>query len=98
MKVGFSFGRCLRDIVIGKVDIEDVLVIICRTYMSNSEDLAFVVESYSNDQRRLFGLNYMISAFWLQLTYGIKENCTNLAFPEFHLERWKRSIFGWTFM
>jgi len=31
MKVGLSFSRCVRDIYEGKVDIEDVLVIISRT-------------------------------------------------------------------
>lgn len=31
MKVGLSFSRCVRDIVDGKVDIDDVLVVITRT-------------------------------------------------------------------
>ena len=31
MKIGLSYSRCVRDIVDGKVDIEDVLVIITRT-------------------------------------------------------------------
>ena len=31
MKVGLSYSRCVRDIVDGHVDIEDVLVIISRT-------------------------------------------------------------------
>ncbi len=31
MKIGLSFSRCVRDIVEGKVDIKDVLVIIART-------------------------------------------------------------------
>lgn len=31
MKIGLSFSRCIRDIVDGKVDIEDVLVVIART-------------------------------------------------------------------
>ena len=31
MKIGLSFSRCVRDIVDGKVDIDDVLVIIART-------------------------------------------------------------------
>ena len=31
MKIGFSFSRCVRDIVDGTVDINDVLVIISRT-------------------------------------------------------------------
>jgi hypothetical protein len=31
MKIGLSYSRCVRDIVDGLVDIEDVLVIIART-------------------------------------------------------------------
>jgi len=31
MKIGFSYSRCIRDIVDGVVDIKDVLVIIART-------------------------------------------------------------------
>lgn len=31
MKIGLSFSRCLRDIVDGIVDIDDVLIIISRT-------------------------------------------------------------------
>ena len=31
MKIGLSYSRCIRDIVEGKVDINDVLVIIART-------------------------------------------------------------------
>ena len=31
MKIGLSYSRCVRDIVDGKVDIRDVLVVIART-------------------------------------------------------------------
>lgn len=31
MKIGLSYSRCIRDIVDGKVDIRDVLVVISRT-------------------------------------------------------------------
>ena len=31
MKIGLSYSRCVRDIVEGKVDIRDVLVIVART-------------------------------------------------------------------
>jgi hypothetical protein len=31
MKIGLSYSRCVRDIVDGHVDIEDVLVVIART-------------------------------------------------------------------
>ena len=31
MKIGLSYSRCVRDIVDGKIDIQDVLVVITRT-------------------------------------------------------------------
>lgn len=38
MKIGLSFSRCVRDIVEGKVDIADVLIIIARTDFDPHDD------------------------------------------------------------
>lgn len=38
MKIGLSFSRCIRDIVDGKVDIDDVLVVIARTDFDPHDD------------------------------------------------------------
>ncbi len=38
MKIGLSYSRCIRDIVEGKVDIEDVLVIVARTDFDPHDD------------------------------------------------------------
>ena len=38
MKIGLSFSRCLRDIVEGTVDIDDVLVVIARTNFDPHND------------------------------------------------------------
>jgi hypothetical protein len=38
MKIGLSYSRCIRDIVDGIVDIEDVLVIISRTDFDPTND------------------------------------------------------------
>jgi len=38
MKVGLSFSRCVRDIVDGAVNIEDVLVVIARTNFDPHDD------------------------------------------------------------
>ena len=43
MKIGLSYSRCVRDIVDGKVDIEDVLIIISRTDFDPHDD-----EQWSN--------------------------------------------------
>lgn len=38
MKIGFSYSRCVRDIVDGQVDLEDVLIIISRTDFNPHDD------------------------------------------------------------
>lgn len=38
MKIGLSYSRCIRDIVDGAVDIEDVLVLITRTDFDPRDD------------------------------------------------------------
>ena len=39
MKIGLSYSRCVRDIVDGVVDIDDVLVIISRTNFDPHDDI-----------------------------------------------------------
>lgn len=38
MKIGLSYSRCVRDIVDGKVSIDDVLVIVARTDFDPNDD------------------------------------------------------------
>ena len=38
MKIGLSYSRCVRDIVDGKIDIDDVLVLITRTDFDPHDD------------------------------------------------------------
>jgi hypothetical protein len=38
MKVGLSYSRCVKDIVEGRVDINDVLIIISRTDFNPNDD------------------------------------------------------------
>lgn len=57
MKIGFSFGRCVRSIVLGEVDINDVLCIIARTYMPNERDVGAVIDEYLSRHQYLAGLN-----------------------------------------
>lgn len=38
MKVGFSLSRCIRDIYEGKVDFDDVLVIVARTNCDDTDE------------------------------------------------------------
>ena len=57
MKIGFSFGRCIRDIVKGEVDINDVLVIVARTRMPELEHVVTVISDYMYRDDYLLGLD-----------------------------------------
>lgn len=54
MKIGLSYSRCVRDIVEGKVDIEDVLVIIARTDFDprNDQQWKGIWEGYAGGSNR----------------------------------------------
>jgi hypothetical protein len=57
MKIGFSFGRCIRDIVKGEVDINDVLVIVARTRMPALDQVVTVIRDYMYRDDYLLGLD-----------------------------------------
>lgn len=46
MKIGFSLGRCVRDIVKGTVNIDDVAFVIAATAIHDEPQLANVIEQY----------------------------------------------------
>jgi len=58
MKIGFSFGRCIRDIVNGDVSINDVAFIITATNMHDREQMTNVLKVYMNEPHYLLGLDY----------------------------------------
>lgn len=49
MKIGFSFGRCIRDIVTDEVSIDDVVLIVARTKIPDEEQLIEVCNHYAYD-------------------------------------------------
>jgi hypothetical protein len=55
MKIGLSYSRCIRDIVDGKVDMQDVLIVIARTDFDpqNDEQWAGIWSGY----RESYGLS-----------------------------------------
>jgi hypothetical protein len=57
MKIGFSLGRCVRDIVRGDVDINDVAFIIAATNIREAEQLTNVVNDYMFRSDYLEGLD-----------------------------------------
>jgi hypothetical protein len=56
MKIGLSYSRCIRDIVDGVVDIDDVLVIIARTDFDphDDEQWSSIWQGYSGGGSRGF--------------------------------------------
>ena len=56
MKIGFSLGRCIRDIVTEKVAIDDVAFIIAATNIHDVAQLAWVVSDYMIRDDYLYGL------------------------------------------
>jgi len=52
MKIGLSYSRCVRDIVDGRVDIRDVLIIISRTDFDprNNDQWKGIWQSYGGGQ------------------------------------------------
>ncbi len=58
MKIGFSLGRCVRDIVKGDVSLDDVAFIITATMIDARPGLDDVIAVYTSDSRYLAGLDY----------------------------------------
>jgi hypothetical protein len=58
MKIGFSLGRCIRDIVSGDVSIDDVAFIITATAIHEREGLDKVIAVYHHEPRYLLGMEY----------------------------------------
>jgi hypothetical protein len=58
MKIGFSFGRCIRDIVQGDISIDDVAFIITATSIHTREQIDHVILVYMGESGYLLGLEY----------------------------------------
>lgn len=58
MKIGFSLGRCIRDIVNGEVSVDDVAFIITATNIKSAEQLDNVIAVYTGEPGYLLGLDY----------------------------------------
>jgi hypothetical protein len=57
MKIGFSLGRCVRDIVMGKINEDEVAFIITATCIREVEQLGPVIDDYMLRDDYLYGLN-----------------------------------------
>lgn len=58
MKIGFSLGRCVRDIVNGEVSIDDVAFLITATCIRDEDHVAQVIANYMDESTYLMGLDY----------------------------------------
>jgi len=58
MKIGFSLGRCVRDIVNSEVDIDDVAFLITATSIQDDTHLENVIYQYMGEPTYLGGLDY----------------------------------------
>lgn len=57
MKIGFSLGRCIRDIVSGELNIDDVAFIITATSIHEREQLGRIIDLYMGEPGYLLGLD-----------------------------------------
>ena len=57
MKIGFSLGRCIRDIVMGKISEDEVAFIITATCIREVEQLGPVIQDYMYRNDYLAGLD-----------------------------------------
>ncbi len=58
MKIGFSLGRCVRDIVKGDVSIDDVAFIIAATSAHDREHLTQIIMMYTGEPDYLLNCDY----------------------------------------
>lgn len=58
MKIGFSLGRCIRDIVNGDISVDDVAFIITATSIHEREQLNNVIAIYCGEPGYLLGLKF----------------------------------------
>lgn len=58
MKIGFSLGRCVRDIVNGEIDVNDVAFLITATYIRSEEQLDNVIHHYMFEPGYLLNLDF----------------------------------------
>ena len=79
MKIGLSYSRCIRDIVEGKVDINDVLVVIARTDFDPHND-----EQWSNIWR-----GYRMRSGWSNPEWGNFEDEDEDRFRSVSIELWE---------
>lgn len=83
MKIGLSFSRCVRDIVDGKVDINDVLIVIARTDFDPrvDEQWTSIWEGYGGGQN--------LGSIWSRPEWAGYEDEDESRFRDVAIELWE---------
>ena len=68
MKIGFSFGRCIRDIAEGKISLDEVAFIISATDIQNRDQIRAVILEYRTSYHYLRGIDQDLA---MQIAYDI---------------------------
>lgn len=84
MKIGFSYSRCVRDIVDGVIDIDDVLVIIARTDFDPNND-----EQWANIWSGYGGGNGGTGSIWSRPEWGAHPAEDEQKFRDVSIELWE---------
>jgi len=58
MKIGFSFGRCIRDIVNNDISVDDVAFVITATNIHTRDQIENVIAMYMGEPEYLLGLDF----------------------------------------
>lgn len=68
MKIGFSFGRCIRDIAEGKISLDEVAFIISSTNIQKRDQILGVISEYRTSYQYLRGVDQDLA---MQIAYDI---------------------------
>lgn len=68
MKIGFSFGRCIRDIAEGKISLDEVAFIISSTNIQKRDQILGVISEYRTSYQYLRGVDNDLA---MQIAYDI---------------------------
>lgn len=71
MKIGLSYGKCVRDIVSQVVKIEDVLLIVTRTALEDRSQIKQMASIYGNVRDYWYGLDLETCTLMAELLWDM---------------------------
>ena len=85
MKIGFSYSRCVRDIVDGHVSIDDILVIVARTNFDPHND-----EQWQDIWSGYGGGNGGTGSIWSRPEWGSYPTEDEAKFRDISIQLWEQ--------